>query len=170
MTMEDVIINKVANSGLVTFNLEDYYQPGERVELDIKDTLFMGLILKEKDFRQWIKEHDWEQYRSKNVAVFCSADAIVPTWAYMLVASKLSGIAGHFVFGDLKLLEFSLYQKALAGVELSEFEDKRVVIKGCSEKQVPESAYVEISRILLPVVKSLMFGEPCSTVPVYKKS
>lgn len=167
--MEEVIVNRVANSGIVTFDLEEYYHPGERVELDIKDTLFMGLILKEKDFRDWVKNNDWEQYRGKNVAIFCSADAIIPTWAYMLVSSKLSGVANHFVFGDLKTLETSLYQKALSTVNPAEFEDKRVVVKGCGDKNVPESAYVEISRILLPVVKTLMFGEPCSTVPVYKK-
>lgn len=166
---EDIIINRVAESGLQTLNLEDYYDAGLRMELDIKDTLFMGLVLKEKDFRAWANGHDWEQYRNANVAIFCSADAIVPTWAYMLVASKLTGIANHFVFGDTKSLELSLYQKALSAINPADFADKRVVVKGCGDKQVPESAYVEVSRILLPVVKSLMFGEPCSTVPVYKK-
>lgn len=168
--MEDILVNKVAQSGILTFNLEDYYHAGERIALDIKDQLFMGLILKEKDYRDWIKTHDWAQYQNKNVAITCSADAIIPTWAYMLIASKLSGIAHHFIFGSLEQLESSLFQQALAKVNLEDFLDKRVVVKGCGDKNVPTSAYVEISRLLLPVVKSLMFGEPCSTVPVYKKA
>jgi hypothetical protein len=167
--MDEVIVNRVANSGILTLDLEDYYHNGDRVELDIKDQLFMGLILKEKDFREWIKTNDWEQYRDKNVAITCSADAIIPTWAYMLIASKLNGVAHHYVFGNLSQLESSLYQMALSKIIPAEYADKRVVIKGCGEKPVPESAYVEISRILLPQVKSLMFGEPCSMVPVYKK-
>lgn len=168
--MDEVIVNRVANSGILTLNLEDYYHPGERKEIDIKDVLFMGLILKEKDFREWIKTHSWEQYRDCNVAVFCSVDAVIPTWAYMLIASKLTGIAHHFVFGNLSSLESSLYQRALSGLNPKDFEDKRVVIKGCGDKNVPESAYVEASRLLLPYVKTLMFGEPCSTVPVFKKA
>jgi hypothetical protein len=168
--MEDVLVNKVAQSGIITFNLEDYYHSGERIVLDIKDQLFMGLILKEKDYRDWIKNHDWTQYQDKNIAIICSADAIIPTWAYMLIASKLSGVAHHFIFGTAEQLENSLFQSALSNVNVANFADKRVVIKGCGDKNVPTSAYVEISRLLLPVVKSLMFGEPCSTVPVYKKS
>lgn len=168
--MDDVIVNRVAGSGILTVNLEDYFHPGERKEIDIKDVLFMGLVLKEKDFREWIKEHDWNQYQGCNVAIYCTADAIIPTWAYMLIASKLTGIAHHFVFGDAEMLESSLYQRELQAINTADFSDKRVVIKGCGDKRVPESAYVEISRLLLPVVKSLMFGEPCSTVPVFKKS
>lgn len=167
--MEEVIINKVAQSGLITFNLEEHYHPGERALIDIKDTLFMGLILKEKDFREWVKNHDWSQYEGKNVAIFCGTDAIIPTWAYMLVASKLSGNANFFVFGDEKTLETALYLNALQHVDVESFRDKRVVIKGCSDFPVPESAYVEITRLLAPVVKSIMFGEPCSTVPVLKR-
>lgn len=168
--MEDVLVNKVAQSGIITFNLEDYYHAGDRIVLDIKDQLFMGLILKEKDFRDWIKSHDWTQYLDKNIAIICSADAIIPTWAYMLIASKLSAVANHFVFGNVDQLESSLFQNALCKVNVADFSDKRVVVKGCGDKNVPTSAYVEISRLLLPVVKSLMFGEPCSTVPVYKKA
>lgn len=167
--MEEVIVNKVANSGIITLNLEDYHHPGKRMQIDVKDVLFMGMVLREKDFRDWIKTHDWEMYRDANVSIICSADAIVPTWAYMLIASKLTGLANHFVFGDLAALENSLYQNALQQLQPSQYADKRVVIKGCGDKNVPESAYVEASRILLPVVKSLMFGEPCSTVPVFKK-
>ncbi|MBS3915516.1 MAG: DUF2480 family protein [Bacteroidetes bacterium] len=167
--MEETIVNKVASSGIITLNLEDHYHSGSRKVIDVKDVLFMGMILKEKEFREWIKTQDWTQYQNSNVAIICSADAIVPTWAYMLIASKLNGIANHYVFGNLQELESSLYQKSLASMDLNEYADKRVVIKGCGDKNVPESAYVEASRLLLPVVKSLMFGEPCSTVPVYKK-
>ncbi len=167
--MDTEIVNKVANSGLVSFDLETLYHNGERVLLDIKDTLFMEMVLKEKDFRDWIKNNNWQAFNGKNVSIVCTADAIIPTWAYMLIASKLSGIANHFVFGDLLALENSLYQKAIANINPSDYKEQRVVIKGCGDKNVPESAYVEISRVLLPVVKSLMFGEPCSTVPVYKK-
>ncbi len=165
----ETIINKVAQSGLVTFNLEDYYDKGERLALDIKDVLFMGLILKEKDFRDFIKQNDWEKYRDKNVAIMCSADAIIPTWAYMLIAAKLTGVANYFIFGTLAELENSLFEKALNKINVEEFRDKKLVIKGCSHLPVPNYAYVEISRILLPVVSSLMYGEPCSTVPVYKR-
>lgn len=167
--VEDVIINRVANSGLDTINLEDFYHPGKRMTLDIASQLFRGLILKEKDFRDWIKSNDWSVYEGANVSIICSADAIVPTWAYMLVASKLSGVANHFVFGDSESLELSLFQMALQKLNPEEFKDKRIVIKGCGSLPVPVSAYVELSRLLLPHVKTLMFGEPCSTVPVYKK-
>lgn len=168
--MEDQLINRVAQSGILTFNLEHHFTAGERKVLDIKDALFMGMILKEKDFRDWVKQHDWEQYRSACVAITCSADAIIPTWAYMLIAARLEGVAAFFVFGDLDSLETALYVKALAEVDVEEYRDKRVVIKGCGDLPVPASAYVEISRRLLPVVKSLMYGEPCSTVPVFKKA
>lgn len=169
MAVEEIIVNRVAGSGIVTLNLEDFRHPGERMSLDIKDVLFRGMILREKDFRDWINEHNWEQYKDANVSIFCSADAIIPTWAYMLIASKLTGVAHHFVFGNRNVLETSLYQQALAAINPVDYQDKRVVIKGCGDEHVPESAYVEASRILLPVVKTLMFGEPCSTVPVYKK-
>jgi hypothetical protein len=163
------IINKVAQSGLITFNLEDYYDKNERVVFDIKECLYMGLILREKDFREFIKTNNWEQYRDKNVAITCSADAIVPTWAYMLIASKLSGIANYYFFGDLNNLENSLFQKALSDIDVEYYRDKKLVIKGCGNLPVPINAYVEISRLLLPVVNSIMYGEPCSTVPVYKR-
>lgn len=162
------IINKVAQSGLITFNLEDYYDKNERVVFDIKECLYMGLILREKDFREFVKTNNWEQYRDKNVAITCSADAIVPTWAYMLIASKLSGIANYYFFGDLNNLENSLFQKALSDIDVEYYRDKKLVIKGCGNLPVPINAYVEISRLLLPVVNSIMYGEPCSTVPVYK--
>ena len=167
--MQEQIINKVASSGLVSLDLEDFYDKGERVIYDLKDNLFMGLILKEKDFREFLKMHNWQQYEGKNVAILCSEDAIVPTWAYMLLAIQLEPFAKMVVFGDLKDLENKLFQEALTKINAKDFAGKRVVVKGCSKVPVPTSAYVEITRILKPHVQSLMFGEPCSTVPLYKK-
>lgn len=166
--MSEEIINRVASSGLITLDLEDYYDQNERVELDIVDQLYEGLILREKDFRQFVKEHDWEQYSNKNVAIFCSGDAIIPTWAYMLVASKLSGIANFFVKGELDDLENALFMEKLRGVNPEEYQDSKVVIKGCGEFPVPDFAYAELMRLLTPYASSIMYGEPCSTVPVYK--
>lgn len=167
--MEDVIVNRVATSGLITFDLAEYYNHGERVIYDLKDNLFMGMILKEKDFREFLKNHDWEQYEGKNVAITCSEDAIVPTWAYMLLTLKLETYANCLVFGNLDDLEKKLFDEALGKVNFEEFSDKRVVVKGCGELPIPTAAYVEVTRKLQPHVKSLMFGEPCSTVPLYKK-
>ncbi|AHJ96046.1 DUF2480 family protein [Hymenobacter swuensis] len=162
-------VNRVANSGLVTFNLEEFIHPGERVVYDIKDNLFHGLMLREKDFREFIKTHDWTQYDGQNVAIICSADAIVPTWAYMLLAGKLQNHAHRYVFGNLEALEQELFQEAIAGVEVEQFRDAKLVIKGCGEKPVPTYAYVAIMQKLLPVAASIMYGEPCSTVPLYKR-
>lgn len=167
--MEHEIVNRVANSPLVTFNLEDYYHKGERLLYDIKDNLFQGMILREKDFRAFVKEFDWTQFAGKNVALTCSVDAIVPTWAYMLLATKIEPYANMVVFGDLKALEQALFQQALSRVDREEYAEAKVVIKGCSKLPVPEFAYVEITRLLRPVVSSIMYGEPCSTVPLYKK-
>jgi len=169
MDIQENIINKVAASGLVTFNLEDYFHKGERLVYDIKDNLFHGLILKEQDFRAFIKAHDWEQYLGKNIAITCSADAIVPTWAYMLLANKMKPFANEIVFGSLETLETVLYAKALANIDINQFAGERVVIKGCADIQVPVSAYVEITALLTPIAKSIMYGEPCSTVPIYKR-
>jgi hypothetical protein len=169
MEIQENIINKVANSGLVTLNLEEYFHAGERIVYDIKDNLFHGLILKEQDFRAFIKEHNWEQYQDKNIAIICSADAIVPTWAYMLLANRMKPFANEVVFGSLETLEAVMYAKALAKVDVSAYADQRVVIKGCADIAVPVAAYVEITTMLTPVVKSIMYGEPCSTVPIYKK-
>ncbi|GAB3176348.1 DUF2480 family protein [Telluribacter humicola] len=163
------IVNRVANSGLISLDLEEYYHPGERVVYDLKDNLFQGLILREKDFREFLKNHDWSQYQGKNVAVTCTEDAIVPTWAYMLLALHLEPYANTVVYGDLQALEDKLFYDAIARIDIEAYRDKRVVIKGCSKHPVPISAYVEISRLLRPVAQSLMFGEPCSTVPLYKK-
>ena len=167
--MDEVFINKVANSGIETINLETYFPVGERVSIDVKELLFMELVLKEKDFREWIKANDWTQYSEKFVAVYCSSDAIVPTWAYMLISSKLSGIAQKVVFGDLNALESALWENALNTLEVENYKDKKVVIKGCGDLPVSAAAYTNISSKLVPVVQSLMYGEPCSTVPVFKR-
>lgn len=163
------IINRVAQSALTTFNLEELIHPGERIVFDIKDNLFHGLILREKDFREFIKTHDWTQYDGKNVAIICSADAIVPTWAYMLLATKLQGHAHRYTFGSLEELEQELFHEAIAAVEPEDYRDAKVVVKGCGSIPVPTYAYVAIMQKLLPVAASLMYGEPCSTVPLYKR-
>lgn len=167
--MESEIINRVAASGLVTLDLETLYHPGERVLYDLKDNLYQGLILREKEFRAFLKEHDWSQYTGKNVAVTCSEDAIVPTWAYMLLAIQLQPYAHTVVFGSLADLEEKLYFDAIAQLNPNTYRDARVVVKGCSKIPVPTAAYVEVVRLLKPVVQSLLFGEPCSTVPLYKR-
>lgn len=169
MDIQENFVNKVAASGLITLNLEEYYHTGERVVYDIKDNLFHGLMLREKDFREFIKAHDWAAYTDKNIAIICSADAIVPTWAYMLLANKLKPYANEVVFGSLETLESVLFTKALAKIDLNAFAGERVVIKGCADIEVPVSAYVEITGLLTPVVKSIMYGEPCSTVPIFKR-
>ncbi len=163
------IVNKVANSPLITLNLEEYYDKTEFVDFDMKEHLFQGLILREKDFRAFIKECDWTIYQNRNVALFCTADAIVPTWAYMLVANKLSGIAKNVFFGSQQEMQQSIMLGQLANLKVEDYQDKMVVIKGCSNYDVPIGAYVAITELLSPVVKSIMFGEPCSTVPIYKK-
>ncbi len=163
------IVNRVANSSLISLDLEEYYPQGERVLYDLKDNLFQGLILREKDFREFVKNHDWSAYQDKNVALTCSADAIVPTWAYMLLALKLEPYAAHVAFGTLEDLENILFQKALDQINPEAYQDKKVVVKGCSNLPVPAFAYVELTRKLRPYVATLMYGEPCSTVPLYKK-
>ncbi len=169
MDIQENIVNKVAQSGLVTLDPAAFYPAGERVVYDIKDNLFMGLMLREKDFREFVKEHDWTQYQDKYVAVTCSEDAIVPAWAYMLLANKMAPYAREVVFGDAEVLETVLFIKNIAKMDAEQYRDQRIVIKGCGDIPVPVSAYVELTKKLTPVVKSLMFGEPCSTVPIYKK-
>jgi hypothetical protein len=168
--MADDILNKVAQSGLVEFNLEEYYPAGERMSYDLKDQLFQGLILREKDFREHVKTNDWSRYAGANVAVYCSADAIVPTWAFMLLTTVLAPYAKKIVFGSPETLETVLFDEALSNLDTEIFRDKRIVIKGCSNLPVPVSAYVEITRRLQPLAKSIMYGEPCSTVPLFKKA
>jgi hypothetical protein len=164
------IVNRVATSSIRTFDLEEFYLPGQRVLIDIKDQLYQGIILKEKPFREFIKAHDWSQYGGNFVAVTCSADAIIPTWAYMLLTSALEPFARLIVFGDLEDLETKIFLDALARVDWKEFSEAKVVIKGCSKVAVPIAAYVEATRLMRPFAASIMFGEPCSTVPVFKKA
>lgn len=168
--MAEEIINRVAQSSLVTINLEEYYHEGERVLLDIKDWLFEEMILREKDFRLNVKQYDWSQYEGKNVAITCTVDAIVPTWAYMLISIKLTGIANKVVFGDLEKLEEVLYEEAITKIDPEDYRDAKVVIKGCSKVEVPVYAYVSLAGKISQVATSVMYGEPCSTVPLYKRS
>lgn len=163
------IVNKVAQSGLVTIDLEDFYVPGERMLFDIKDWLFEELILKEKDFREKLKEHDWTKYEGQFVAITCSIDAVVPTWAYMLIVTHLKPIAKKITFGNIQKLEEEIFDEAIAKLNITDFQDKKIVIKGCSKIEVPVSAYVNLTAMLRPVAKSIMYGEPCSTVPVFKR-
>ncbi len=169
METSEEIINKVANSGLVTLDLSDYYHSGERILYDLKDNLFQGLILREKDFRQFLKENDWSIYKGKNVGIICSVDAILPIWAYMLLTIHLQPYTNIVIVGDLEALEQALFQQALAKIDTEKYMDARVVIKGCGEIPVPIFAYAEITRLLSSVAQSIMYGEPCSTVPLYKK-
>jgi hypothetical protein len=169
MDTQNEIVNRVANSNLITFDLEEYYQPGERVLIDIKDQLFQGIILKEKDFREYIRSHNWDFYKDKFVAITCSEDAIIPTWAYMLITSALQPFARKIVFGSLEDLENKIYLDTLSQIDWSKFAQAKVVIKGCSKVPVPLSAYVEATQRLRPYAQSIMFGEACSTVPVFKK-
>lgn len=167
---EDIIINKVAQSALITLDLEKYYPKQKIEEFDLKEYLFMELILKEKDFREAMKNIDWSIYRDKTIALHCSADAIIPIWAYMLVTTYLQPYAYDIIFGDKDTVLNAYFCKNLEQINPNDFEDKRVVIKGCADIKIPEAAYIEITRKLRPVVKSIMYGEPCSTVPVYKKA
>ncbi len=167
--MADEIINRVANSKLVTVNLEDYYPKGQRVLFDIKDWLFEGFVLREKDFRNQVSEHDWSQYQDSYVALTCTSDAIIPGWAYMLISIHLEPFAKKVVIGNLEQLETAIYQDIIQNLDVSEFEGKPLIIKGCSKKPVPENAYIMLATKLKPVAKSIMYGEACSSVPLYKK-
>jgi Protein of unknown function (DUF2480) len=167
--MSESIVNKVTESGLISIDLENYYPKGETAVFDMKDHLFMGMILKEKNFREGLKNLDYEKYRDKNVAIICSADAIIPVWAYMLVASYLQPVAKEIVMGDEKELHKTVFLKNLSKVNVDEFAAQRIVIKGCGEKPIGDFAYMEITKLLQPIAKSIMYGEPCSTVPIYKK-
>jgi len=166
---ELIIENKVAGSGLITLNLEDYFDKTPRAELDIKPWLFREMILKEKDFCEYVKQHNWEQYAGKHVAVYCSTDAIIPTWAYMLIAIQLQPLAKRIVFGTTETLNTLLYEEAINAIDFAQFTDKRMIVKGCSDVPVPVQAYVEVTRRLMPFAKSIMYGEACSNVPLFKK-
>ncbi len=164
------IINKVKQSGLIQIDLEDLRPKGERVFIDIAPQLFMGLALREKDFRTFIQTHYWSQYQGKHVAIACTADAIIPTWAYMLISSQLSGKASTIVYGSLADLEKHLFEQVIQDMDLVPYDDAKIVIKGCSKESVPLDAYVSLTNRLRPLARSLFFGEPCSTVPIYKKA
>jgi hypothetical protein len=167
--MNELLVNKVAESGIITLNLEDYYPSGDIAVFDMKDYLFMGLILKEKDFRESLKQLDLEPFKNKIIALTCSADAVIPMWAYMLVASMLQPVAKEIIFGSEAFVKEAILVKNIASIDASQYNDKRVVVKGCGELPVTESAYIEITKLLRPFAKSIMYGEPCSTVPVFKK-
>ena len=162
------IVNRVANSPIVTIDLEEFYRTEERATFDLKEFLYEGLVLREKDFRSSLKELDWSIYRNKLVAVFCSADAIVPNWAFMLVGSYLTNLNIDYIIGDLEALEQYLFEKSISSINPLEFSGKPVVIKGCSKRPVPLYAYGRILAIVQPYAKTVMYGEPCSTVPLYK--
>ena len=167
--MAEEIINRVANSKLKTFDLEEIYPEGKRILFDIKEWLFQELILKETDFRAYVKEHNWSQYKNSFVAITCSADAIIPSWAFMLIAAELTQFANKVVIGNLELLETTIYQELISFLDFKEFVNAPVIIKGCANKPIPNSAYAFLIEKLQPIAKSIMFGEACSTVPLYKQ-
>lgn len=163
------IINRVANSALQVFDLEDYYPEGDRVGLDIAQWLWEGFVLREKEFRDTLKNHDWQQYQGKFVALHCSTDAIVPAWAYMLITVYLQPFAKKVVQGSVEAINILVYQELLDGLDYTPYTDKPVIIKGCSRKPVPQEAYVMAAQKLQPFARSIMFGEACSSVPLYKR-
>ena len=167
--MAEEIINRVANSSLTSFDLEDLWDDRDRAQIDFNELLFEGMILREKDFREFVKTHDWTQYTDKNVAIFCSTDALIPSWAYMIVTANLEPFANTTVVGSQDELTLQLYKNAFEQMDFEQYRDGKVVIKGCSSKSVPASVYAEITRRLRSVASSIMYGEPCSTVPVFKK-
>ena len=163
------LVNRVASSGLITINLEDFFPKEELLIFDLKGFLFKELILKEKDFRAALKTHDWTQYQDKNLAIFCSTDAIIPVWAYMLVTAYAVPYAKEIFQGNIKQFYAVAFQKTLANLDASQYHQKRIVIKGCSNKPVPPAAYVELTKKLQPYAQSIMYGEACSTVPIFKR-
>ncbi|MDC8002602.1 DUF2480 family protein [Aureisphaera galaxeae] len=167
--MEKEIVNRVANSPLVTIDLEELYPAGERMELDISQWLYEGLILREKEYREHINNHDWDQYKDAYVFIHCATDAIIPGWAFLLVSLQLSGIASKVHIGSREEMEASLYMDTISNLDLSEYQDKPVIIKGCSDKYIPDNAYVQLAQRLQPLAKSIMYGEACSSVPLYKR-
>lgn len=167
--MADEIINRVATSKLKVIDLEDFYPKGNRVIFDIKDWLWEGLVLREKEFRAKVKNHDWSQYQNSYVALYCSTDAIVPDWAYMLISIQLQNIAKLSAIGNLEQLESLIYSEIILNLNLSLYKDAPVIIKGCAHKPVPANALVLLSQKLKPIAKSIMFGEACSSVPLYKR-
>jgi len=166
--MSDEIVNRVANSQLKTIDLEELYPQGIRTSIDIKNWLFQELILKETEFREHLKNHNWEQYKNHYVALTCSSDAIIPSWAFMLITTYISPFSKKIVIGNLTALETSIYHDIINNLNIEEFKNKPVIIKGCANKPIPETAYVQLIEKLQPITKSIMFGEACSTVPLFK--
>jgi hypothetical protein len=169
MMQETPLINRVAESGLTTLDLADLLPKQPVLAFDMKPLLVQGLVLMEKAFREHLKQTDWQLYKDQIVAVYCSADALIPKWAYMLLASYLQPVAKQVVYGSVVDAENALLLKAIADIDVKQYEGARLVIKGCGDRDIPAEAYLAISTQLLPVVKSLMYGEPCSTVPIYKQ-
>jgi hypothetical protein len=167
--MSDEIKNRVSESSLITFDLEDYYPKGNRIELDISVFLFQGVILKEKEFRSAIKSHNWEQYQDSFIALTNTNEALVPAWAFMLIATQLNSIAKNVVFGNLIDLENVIFSNIIESLDLSTFVNKPIIIKGCSNKPIPENSYILLIQKLQPIAKSIMYGEACSSVPLFKK-
>lgn len=167
--MANEIINRVANSKLVTIDLEDHYPEGKRILFDIKDWLYEGLVLREKEFRKHVKNHDWSQYKGCYIALFCSTDAIIPAWSFMLLVVNLEPYVEKAVIGSLEDLETLIYQEIIATIDVNLYKDKPIIIKGCSNKPVPMNAYLMLVNRLKPVAKSLLYGEACSSVPLFKR-
>ncbi len=167
--MEKEIVNRVANSKLITFNLEDFYPEGKRVVFDISKWLYEGIVLREKEYRAFANDHDWSQYTDCYVALVCSTEAIIPSWAYMLLSLKLAPFAKKTIVGSLDELEIVIFSEVVNTLQLDSFKDKPVIIKGCSNKTIPSTAFVLLSQRLQPIAKSIMYGEACSSVPLYKK-
>jgi hypothetical protein len=166
--MQEEIINKISQSALITLDLETFF-PKENIRIfDLKPFLFMELILKEKDFRAALSDIDWSLYQDEIVGVYCSADAVIPVWAYMLVTSYLQPYAKEVIMGDEMTVLRQLITNRIQSIDPGEYKDKKIVVKGCGEKPVGDFAYLEITKVLRPVAKSIMYGEPCSTVPVFK--
>ena len=163
------IVNRVAQSSLITFDLEEYYPEGERMVIDISTWLYEGLILREKEFRQHVEEHEWSQYKDAYVAVKCSTEAIIPAWAFMLITSKLQPYAKLVLQGDIVDINTQLYADIIKNIDISQFKDKPVIIKGCSDKPVPPNAYIWATEKIQSVAKSVMYGEACSSVPLFKR-
>lgn len=170
MIKMETIVNKVAESGLITIDLQQFIISDATIEIfDIKDYLFKELLLKEKDFRAAMLQLDWSKYQDKYVAVICSSDAIIPMWAYMLIANYLQNVAIDFIFGDTALLKESVFIKQIESLNVDPYIDARIVVKGCGDNSINENGFLKITQKLKPVVRSLMYGEPCSTVPIYKR-
>ena len=163
------IVNRVEASGIITLDLEELIPDNIQSHIDIKDQLFQGLILREKDFRAWVKEHDCSQYQNHDVAIYCSADAVVPTWAYMLIASAISPVTSSIYFTQPDNLNAMIVERAVSQLDVAQYADSRIVIKGCGDRDISNHAYVQLTSKLVPIAKSVMYGEPCSTVPVFKK-